>query len=109
MSFAERQAKGLARCLVEEGLNPETLRFHISEIAPGTRAHPPHTHHAIEAFYVLEGHGAVEIGDPAGEAGVERFEIGPNEALILDARTLHGLVNTGATPMRYMVIIASTS
>jgi len=100
MSFAERQRKGLARCLVETSLDPEKLRIHISEIAPGTSAHPPHVHDAVEAFYVLDGHGSVEIGP-------ERYEIGPNEVIILDARTLHGLVNTGATPMRYMVVITA--
>ncbi len=99
MPFIERNAKGLARCLAEASLDPEKLRLHISEIAPGTRAHPPHTHGAIEAFYVLEGHGAVEIGG-------ERHAVGPNEALILDATVEHGLVNTGDTPMRYIVIIA---
>jgi len=102
MAFSTRQAKGLTRCLVETGLDPEKLRIHISESAPGTRAHPPHTHQAVEAFYVLEGHGTIEVGD-------ERHEVGPNEAIILDARILHGIANTGTTPMRYMVIITPTS
>ena len=100
MAFTERQVKGLARCLAEAGLDPDRLRIHISEIAPGTRAHPPHAHQAVEAFYVLEGNGVVEVG-------AERCEIGPNEALILDARTPHGLENTGTTTMRYMVIITA--
>ncbi len=104
MPFTIRQANGLAKCLVETGIDPEKLRFHISEIAPGTRAHPPHTHDAVEAFYVLEGHGAVEVA-VAAATGSERQAIGPNEAIILDARVLHGLENTGTTPMRYMVII----
>jgi mannose-6-phosphate isomerase-like protein (cupin superfamily) len=98
MAFTTRQVKGLARCLVETGIDPERLRIHISEIAAGSRSHPPHTHDAVEAFYVLEGYGAVEIGG-------ERYAVGPNEAIILDARTLHGLENTGETPMRYMVIM----
>jgi mannose-6-phosphate isomerase-like protein (cupin superfamily) len=108
MPFTERPAKGLTRCLAEAGLNPDRLRIHISEIAPGTRAHPPHVHQAIEAFYVLEGHGAVEIGDFAEGGRTERHELGRNEALILDARTLHGLENIGDTLMRYMVIITAT-
>ncbi|MCX6032747.1 MAG: cupin domain-containing protein [Chloroflexi bacterium] len=98
MAFTTRQAKGLTRCLVETGIDPEKLRIHISEIPPGTRAHPPHTHEAVEAFYVLEGHGAVEVGG-------ERHAVGPNEAIILDARNPHGLENIGDTPMRYLVII----
>ena len=100
MPYTERQAKGLARCLAEAGLDPEKLRIHISEIAPGIRAHPPHAHDAIEAFYVLEGHGTVETGG-------ERDALGPNEAIILDAGTLHGLENTGVMPMRYLVIITA--
>lgn len=100
MSFEVRQAKGVSRCLADASLDPERLRFHISEIAPGTRAHPPHTHEAVEAFFVLEGQGVVEV---AGE----RHEVGPNEAIILDARQWHGLENTGTTRMRYMVIIAA--
>ena len=100
MPLTERSAKGLARCMAEAGLDPEKLRIHISEIAPGARAHPPHMHDAVEAFYVLEGHGAIETGG-------ERHALGPNEAIILDARTMHGLANTGPTPMRYMVIIAA--
>ncbi len=98
MAFTERQAKGLTRCLVETGLDPEKLRIHISEIAPGTRSHPPHTHDAVEAFYVLEGHGAVEIG---GERHDDRSQRGAHPG----CRTLHGLENTGDTPMRYMVMM----
>ena len=99
MVFIERPAKGLSRCLADAALDPEKLRMHITEIAPGTRAHPPHTHAALEAFYVLEGHGMVETGG-------EQLALGPNEVLVLDASVEHGLVNTGDTPMRYMVIIA---
>jgi mannose-6-phosphate isomerase-like protein (cupin superfamily) len=98
MAFTACQAKGLTRCLIEAGLDPDKLRIHISEVTPGTRSHPSHIHDAVEAFYVLEGHGIVEISG-------ERHAIGPNEALILDARILHGLENTGETPMRYMVIM----
>ncbi len=101
MAFTTRQAKGLTNCLVETGIDPEKLRIHISEIPPGTRAHPPHTHEGVEAFYVLEGRGAVEVGG-------ERHAVGPNEAIILDARNLHGLENIGDTPMRYLVIITAT-
>ena len=99
MSFTTRQAKGLSRCLVETGIDTEKLRMHLSEIAPGTRSHPPHTHDALEAFYILEGRGAVEVGG-------ERHEIGANEAIILDATVEHGLSNAGDTPLRYIVIIA---
>lgn len=99
MAYSLHEKKGLAKCLVDADIGPEKLHFHISEIEPGTRAHPPHTHPGIEAFYVLEGHGTIE-------AEGERLPLGPNEAIILDPSKLHGLVNTGEAKLRYMIVIA---
>ena len=99
MPFIERNAKGLTRCLADASLDPEKLRIHISEAAPGGRLHEAHTHAGVEAFYVLEGQATVEWAD-------ERHTIGPGEAIILDASTPHGIYNTGDVPVRYMVIIA---
>ena len=98
MSFVTRQAKGLQRLFLEEGLPEGALRLHISEVAPGMRAHPPHAHSGVEAFYLLEGSATLEIDD-------ERLSLCANEAVIFDPRKLHGLVNTGDRPLRYMVII----
>lgn len=102
MGYSLQDKKGLAKCLVDADIDPEQLQFHISEIEPGTSAHAPHTHAGIEGFYVLEGHGAVEVEG-------ERYPLGPNEAIILDPGKPHGLTNTGETRMRYMVIIARSS
>lgn len=99
MPFSVLSAKGMDGLILEAGVDPQRLTLHISEIAPGTRAHPPHTHEGIEAFYVLQGQGTVEYG-------AERQVVGPNQAILLGADTLHGLVNTGDVPLRYMVIIA---
>jgi len=99
MPFIERNAKGLTRCLADASLDPEKLRLHISEAAPGGRLHAPHTHASVEAFYILEGQATVEWAD-------ERHQIGPGEALILDASVPHGLYNSGETPLCYIVIIA---
>ena len=99
MSLVAKSAKGLERLLVDEALPPERLTLHISEVGPGARAHPPHTHEGIEGFYILEGQGVVEVGEA-------RHPLGAGEAALLDAGTLHGLVNAGAGPLRYMVIIA---
>ncbi len=98
MNFLEQQVKGLARCLVDEELPPERLRVHISQVGPGARSHPPHTHDGVEALYMLEGEGTLEID---GESCVIRA----NETTIFDPTKLHSLVNTGSTPMRYLVII----
>lgn len=97
--FIEIHKKGLSRCMVAASLEADLLSLHISEIAPGTRAHAAHAHNGIEAFYVLEGSGAVETEG-------ETIPVESNQTVILDASQMHGLVNTGSVPMRYLVIIS---
>ena len=100
MTFTPKMVKGLSCYYQDADLDPQTLRLHISEIAPGTSAHPPHTHAGAEAFYVLEGRGTLNVeGEPPQS-------LGPNEAIVLNPAKLHGLTNTGDAPMRYIVIIA---
>jgi len=81
MSFSVESAKGLSKVLVDTSIDPETLHLHISEIEPGTFAHPPHTHEGVEAFYILEGQGTIEMEG-------ERYALGPNQAVLLDAIVL---------------------
>jgi (S)-ureidoglycine aminohydrolase len=99
VSFHEHQAKGLARLLADVDLPPERLRIHISEVGPGERSHPPHQHPGVEAFYMLAGEGTLEIG-------ADRQRIAAGEAIVFDPTKLHGLLNSGDVPMRYIVIIA---
>ncbi len=98
MSFREQQVKGLERYLIDEDLPPDRLRVHISEVGPGGRSHPPHTHDGVEAIYMLEGEATLEIGG-------ESQPVSASEATVFDPTKLHSLVNTGTMPMRYMVII----
>ncbi len=97
--FIEIAKKGLDKCLIQEGLDPQRLHLHVSEIAPGTRAHLPHSHLGTEIFYVLSGTGVFEMDG-------KLVELRENQAVIFDPQTLHGLVNTGSTPLRYIVIIS---
>ena len=99
MDFIEHRVKGLRRMLVAEGIEARRLHVHLSEIGPGTRAHPAHVHDGVEAFLVLEGSGVVETG------GTSR-QIGPEECLVLDANCEHGLFNPGPGRLRYLVITA---
>jgi (S)-ureidoglycine aminohydrolase len=99
VSFHEHQAKGLARLLADVDLPPERLRIHISEVGPGERSHPPHQHPGVEAFYMQAGEGTLEIG-------ADRQRIAAGEAIVFDPTKLHGLLNSGDVPMRYIVIIA---
>ena len=104
MSFKTRNIKGISQYYLDEAVDFDALRLHISEIAPGTSAHPPHTHDGVEAFYILEGHGTIKIEGATGEN--ETYTLAPNDVIVLDPAKSHGLTNTGDTPMRYIVIIS---
>ena len=91
--------KGVDRFIFESGANQEQLHLHISEVEPGQRAHPPHTHDGQEIFYVFSGHGEVLFGD-------QTHIVTDNQAVHVDCTVLHGIRNIGKTPLRYAVIIA---
>jgi (S)-ureidoglycine aminohydrolase len=99
MGFATKETKGITKYLVDTDIEPQRLRMHLSEVPAGGRSHPPHEHAGIEAFYILEGHGMIEVEG-------EKHSLGPNEVILLDGSKPHGLSNAGAVPMRYLVIIA---
>ncbi|HWQ15287.1 MAG TPA: cupin domain-containing protein [Roseiflexaceae bacterium] len=94
----ERSMKGIARYLMDERLEGEPLHLHVTEVGPGERAHPPHRHGGYEAFYVLNGAGTLELDD-------ERVALGAGEAAVFDPQRLHGLVNSGDAPLRYVVVL----
>ena len=74
MPYETHERKGIKTCLVDASIDPDTLRLHISEAAPGGRLHAPHTHDSIEAFYILEGQAGVEFEG-------KQVTIGPNEVV----------------------------
>ncbi len=100
MAFTQQTVKGIARYLLDDALDGEPLHVHISEVGPGERAHPPHQHGGLEAFYILHGTGTLEIDG-------ERQVLQANEAAVFDPQKLHGLVNSGDGPLRYMVILTN--
>jgi quercetin dioxygenase-like cupin family protein len=102
MTFLDHKVKGITRYLLDADLDGEPLHVHISEVAAGQRAHPPHQHGGLEAFYMLEGEGVLEIDG-------ETHPLRTNEAVVFDPQKLHGLVNRSAAPMRYMVILAKSA
>lgn len=91
--------KGISRFLFSEGSNDDRLHLHVSEVDPGTRAHPPHDHEGQEIFYVLSGRGEVVVGS-------ETYILETNDAIQLDCTVEHGIKNVGDRPMRYAVIIS---
>ncbi len=70
----------------------------LYEVPPGCRAFPFHAHFGIEeALFVLSGTGTLRLGEaeiPVREGSYAAFPPGPDAA--------HQLINTGATPLRYL-------
>lgn len=102
MPFRTLDIKGIDRYLIDVDLEGEPLHVHISSVAPGERAHPPHRHGGYEAFFLLEGCATLEFGD-------ERMALTAGETAVFDPHKLHGLVNTGTVPIRYMVILVDAA
>ena len=98
MPFRRLDIKGVDSYWIEVGLEGEPLHLHVSSTEPGARAHPPHVHGGYEAFFVLEGEATLEFAN-------ETVALSPGEAVVFDPHTLHGLVNSGTIPNRYMVIL----
>lgn len=98
MPFQTLDIKGIDRYLIDASLEGEPLHLHISEVGPRARAHPPHRHGGYEAFYLMEGEAILEFAD-------ERIPLSAGESCVFDPHSLHGLVNNGVKPMRYMVIL----
>lgn len=98
-TFTEFPSKGIQRALRDADLHEQDLRIHISQVGPGERSHPPHRHGGFEAFYILEGQGTLEIDDTS-----QIIQTG--ETITFDAQKMHGLVNSGEGPLRYMVVRA---
>lgn len=99
MTGIRNDVKGIQRFIYSEGADDHRLHLHVSEVDPGTRAHPPHSHDGQEIFYVLSGKGEVIVGETT-----HILETG--EAIQVDCAIEHGIKNVGERPMRYAVIIA---
>jgi mannose-6-phosphate isomerase-like protein (cupin superfamily) len=61
---------------------------------PGMSPHPPHRHPEEEFLLVTEGTGDISIGDDVVRAG-------PGAMMYCAANRLHGIVNTGRTPLLF--------
>jgi len=99
MIFTDKLAKGVRRCLVDKNLQGEPLHYHLSEVAPGGRSHPPHQHGGYEAVHVLAGEAVFEIED-------ERHVLRAGEGVIFDPQRMHGLVGSGTEAARYLVVLS---
>jgi len=68
----------------------------VAVIKPGAQIHPPHKHIEEEFLMVLEGNGTWTIGN-------KDFAASSGDILYAAPWDLHGLKNTGVTPLRFVV------
>lgn len=67
------------------------------EVAPGEQLHPPHQHAEEEFLWLVSGSGRWTIGD-------EEVEARPGDLLYLEPWVMHGILNTGSTPLTFFVV-----
>jgi len=71
-----------------------TMCTGMVELEPGATPHPPHRHPEEEFMIVASGTGVIEVdGKP--------MTVGPGAIMYCDANVLHGITNTGTTPMTF--------
>lgn len=66
----------------------------IAILDPGATPHPPHQHPEEEFLIVAAGTGEIECGGTT-------TQVGPGAMMYCAGGTLHGITNTGTTPMTF--------
>jgi mannose-6-phosphate isomerase-like protein (cupin superfamily) len=90
---------GAFRILIDEQLSgARHFSLLVNEIRAGYVG-SYHQHEVEHGWYILQGRGAIWIGD-------EQFEIGPETAVFAPANVPHKLASYGPEPLRYVVVYA---
>ena len=66
----------------------------MASLAPGASPNPPHRHPEEEFLIVSDGNGEIECDGKVVEAG-------PGAIMYCAGNTLHGITNTGQTPLTF--------
>jgi len=61
---------------------------------PGASPHPPHQHPEEEILIIGSGTGVIDVNG-------QSTEVGPGAVMYCASNVLHGIVNTGKTPMTF--------
>lgn len=64
----------------------------VCTLEPGARPHPPHTHPEEELMWIGSGTGAMVVDGVTSQ-------VKAGDCMYAEANVLHGIVNTGSTPM----------
>ena len=86
--------------LVLDRSEAETAEAFVVVLEPG-EAPPLHVHHDTEQiFYVLEGTGALQIGD----SNAEHYPVGLGDLVRIPPHTFHLIRCSGQQPLRYLSV-----
>jgi mannose-6-phosphate isomerase-like protein (cupin superfamily) len=87
--------------LVMDRSQAETSEVFIVVLEPG-EAPPRHVHHDMEQiFYVLDGNGDLQIGEPP-----TRHPVTPGDLVRIPPHMYHTITCTGTRPLRYLSVDA---
>ncbi len=79
----------------------QKLGYNITEVPPGKRAYPAHSHRVNEEmFLILKGSGEVRMGD-------QTYAVKPGDLIACPPggkETAHQIVNTGKENLRYLAV-----
>lgn len=93
---AEGDAPGAAAWVHYNGPTDQlaTMCTGMAVLDPGASPHPPHQHPEEEFLIVAIGTGVIEVGGKPAH-------VGPGAIMYCGANVMHGVTNTGSTPMTF--------
>jgi len=104
IEFDDVEENGLytsSRATIGAHIGAKDLGYNLTVLPPGKVQCPFHNHHgAEEMFFILEGEGELRFGDKS-------YPLRPHDVVACPTggpEVAHQIVNTGATPMRYLAI-----
>jgi len=71
-----------------------TMCTGMAVLEPGASPHPPHRHPEEEFMIVATGTGEIEVDGAT-------TQVGPGDIMYAAGNVLHGIINTGNTPMTF--------
>jgi mannose-6-phosphate isomerase-like protein (cupin superfamily) len=80
-------------------IGTQNLWIGMSKVDPGSRSNPHHHDVQEEVFYVVSGHGEIEVGN-------EREPIEPGSVIVVPPGMTHSLINTGDETLKVFSAVA---
>ncbi|MHA7141909.1 cupin domain-containing protein [Arthrobacter sp. Sr33] len=89
------------RTFFGNGTSTSSLVTGVAEVPPAA-AFALHQHDAVEAYYIVEGHGVVSLGG-------KEFVVGPGISAHVPSGVEHGIRNTADVPLKIFYVLAADS